>query len=466
MTLIKSLKKMKVGELKKEISNQNIKKYSKLKKNQLIDLMTSDEHKDKFVHLIKTEEELKQMKKPRSEKQKANDKKLGEMAKKKQVNKKTEQPKKETKKYAYSFDISSKEEQDDIMEIEDLIDKNKELLSKVYISRIGFKGKGRVRDINFLSYINIRLNESGLPPKEAKEISSYRLFQIKDLLKQLKNVKVGGNKDNDKEFKIGELRVLVPIKKEEPKKKEPIKDLHKMPDGSVMSGKTHTTYSKVIKKPETVKPVTVIPVEKKQELSKIEKLQKEYDNAINKRDNFTKYNNKFTRNNNSKLDFSDFERQKKILDKEQARLSEIVFKLSFQLKDEKSRNIKKPAPNKKETVVKNECPAKDNKPKYTMNYKDFLKQSRFFHPDKNPSCQEYAKKLFEVLQNHYSKIKTPELKNVAMILKNLKYNISKKGNKMYVILDKDSSKINKSLFLDISRNLKKINPNFYLFQSR
>ena len=99
MTLILSLKKMKVGELKKEISKQNIKKYSKLKKGELIALMSSDEHKDKFDYLIKSKEELKQMKKPRSEKQKANDKKLGEMAKKKSaekkkpVTKKTDEPK-------------------------------------------------------------------------------------------------------------------------------------------------------------------------------------------------------------------------------------------------------------------------------------------------------------------------------------------------------------------------------------
>jgi len=71
--------------------------------------------------------------------------------------------------------------------------------------------------------VNIRLQEGGLTPKQAKETSSYRLSQIKDLLKQLKNFKVGGGKENDKQFKIGELKVLVPIEpnKEEPKKEAP-----------------------------------------------------------------------------------------------------------------------------------------------------------------------------------------------------------------------------------------------------
>lgn len=59
MTLIESLKKMTVPALKKEISKQNIKRYSKLKKEELIILMISTEHKDKFEHLIKIDEEIK-----------------------------------------------------------------------------------------------------------------------------------------------------------------------------------------------------------------------------------------------------------------------------------------------------------------------------------------------------------------------------------------------------------------------
>lgn len=206
---------------KSERGKMDINKEAELRKRWFKNYMQSQEDENGFNYEIKDWiQDTSKFLKANSDKdlealyqKQVNKEEAKKEPKKKPVNKKTEQPKKETKKYKYPFDISSKEVQDDNMEIEDLIKKNKELLSKVYISRIGFKGKGRVRDINFLSYINIRLNESGLPPKEAKETSSYRLFQIKDLLKQLKNLKVGGEKSNDKEFKIGELIVLVPIKK-------------------------------------------------------------------------------------------------------------------------------------------------------------------------------------------------------------------------------------------------------------
>ena len=131
--------------------------------------------------------------------------------KKKEPKKKVES---KLKKYRYSFDILSKEVQDDNMEREDLVKKNKELLSNVYIARVGFKGEGLVRDMNFLRYLVVRGSSSGgYTPKQAKETSSYFLSKTKDLLKQLKNVKVGGGEKNDKIFKIGELRVLVPVKK-------------------------------------------------------------------------------------------------------------------------------------------------------------------------------------------------------------------------------------------------------------
>ena len=124
------------------------------------------------------------------------------------------EPKKETKKYRYSFDISPKEVQDDQMEMEDLVKKNKELLSNVYIARVGYKGEKLVRDMNFLLYLYKRAsNNSGYTPKQKKQSSSHFLSRTKDLLKQLKNVKVGGEEANDKLFKIGELKVLVPVKK-------------------------------------------------------------------------------------------------------------------------------------------------------------------------------------------------------------------------------------------------------------
>ena len=328
MKLIEILQKMKVSDLKKEISKQNIKGYSKLKKAELIEIMT--DRPDKFKYLLlqnmkqkkeiledkvklkeakdklkkltakkipakkaqkaevikpkpkrepmipkiiktktgiitvkpkeeskpepklteieKIRERLKQielkkgrfmnpdqkkeLKKLLDERERLKQKELKLLKKKvedlKAKDKLKPAPKKEAPKPAPKKETKELLN-DEIMEIEDLIEKNKELLSKVYISRIGYTGGRRVRDINYLSYVNIRLQEGGLTPKQAKETSSYRLSQIKDLLKQLKNFKVGGGKENDKQFKIGELKVLVPIEpnKEEPKKEEPKKEAPK-----------------------------------------------------------------------------------------------------------------------------------------------------------------------------------------------------------------------------------------------
>lgn len=78
--MLQILKSYTITELKKEISKQNIKGYSKMKKNEVIDLMMQTPEKFSYLEM--------KTKKERSEKQKANDKKLGEMAKNK--NKKTE----------------------------------------------------------------------------------------------------------------------------------------------------------------------------------------------------------------------------------------------------------------------------------------------------------------------------------------------------------------------------------------
>lgn len=85
--MLKILKSYTITELRKEISKTNIKQYSKLKKNELIELMMKTP--EKFSHL-----EMKP-KKERSEKQKANDKKLGEQAKERLAKKKEPEPVKE-----------------------------------------------------------------------------------------------------------------------------------------------------------------------------------------------------------------------------------------------------------------------------------------------------------------------------------------------------------------------------------
>ena len=51
MPTVEILKSHTLGELRKEVSKSNIKRYSKLKKADLIDLMMKAEHKDFFHHM-------------------------------------------------------------------------------------------------------------------------------------------------------------------------------------------------------------------------------------------------------------------------------------------------------------------------------------------------------------------------------------------------------------------------------
>jgi hypothetical protein len=51
MPTVEILKSHNLKELRKEVSKTNIKKYSKLKKADLIDLMMKSEHKDLFHHM-------------------------------------------------------------------------------------------------------------------------------------------------------------------------------------------------------------------------------------------------------------------------------------------------------------------------------------------------------------------------------------------------------------------------------
>jgi hypothetical protein len=51
MSTVEILKSYTLGELRKEVSKSNIKRYSKLKKADLIELMMKEEHKDLFHHM-------------------------------------------------------------------------------------------------------------------------------------------------------------------------------------------------------------------------------------------------------------------------------------------------------------------------------------------------------------------------------------------------------------------------------
>ena len=124
--------------------------------------------------------------------------------------------------------------------------------------------------------------------------------------------------------------------------------------------------------------------------------------------------------------------------------------------------------NKEEPKKENlkDCPAENHELKFTKDYKDFLKQSRTVHPDKNKGCVELAKKMFQQLQIHYSKYKTPELREIANIVKNFEYTVKKKEDgKVIIELDKKSSKsIKRNELQDLRNKLKELNPNYRIMQ--
>ena len=85
-----------VNELKKEISKQNIKGYSKMKKAEIINLMMK--HKDKFTYLKKKETKKKEQPKKKEEQKPEPKKVMKKKEEPKKVMKKKEEPKKEMKK--------------------------------------------------------------------------------------------------------------------------------------------------------------------------------------------------------------------------------------------------------------------------------------------------------------------------------------------------------------------------------
>lgn len=124
---------------------------------------------------------------------------------------------------------------------------------------------------------------------------------------------------------------------------------------------------------------------------------------------------------------------------------------------------KKPEEPKKEKLK--DCPVENHELKFTKDYKDFLKQSRTVHPDKNKGCVELAKKMFQQLQIHYSKYKTPELREIANIVKNFEYTVNKRDDKVIIELDAKSSKsIKRNELQDLRNKLKQLNPNYRINQ--
>tara|TARA_R110002096_G_scaffold429609_1_gene642624 strand:+ start:205 stop:2583 length:2379 start_codon:yes stop_codon:yes gene_type:complete len=128
-------------------------------------------------------------------------------------------------------------------------------------------------------------------------------------------------------------------------------------------------------------------------------------------------------------------------------------------------NFKKSKPEPKKEKLK-DCPAENHELKFTKDYKDFLKQSRTVHPDKNKGCVELAKKMFQQLQIHYSKYKNPTLREISNIVKNFEYTVKEKEDgKVIIELDKKSSKsIKRNELEDLRNKLKQLNPNYRIMQ--
>ena len=71
----------------------------------------------------------------------------------------------------------------------------------------------------------------------------------------------------------------------------------------------------------------------------------------------------------------------------------------------KTKTAKTPSPVKtktaktRKTVSNDGCPSEGKDPVNCESKKDYLKQTRIFHPDKNPNCIEDATSKFQALQN-------------------------------------------------------------------
>ena len=77
--------------------------------------------------------------------------------------------------------------------------------------------------------------------------------------------------------------------------------------------------------------------------------------------------------------------------------------MHLKMKDKKSKS--KPAPKEKSKPAPKPAPKKDcvakrsGSPSKPKNRRDYLKQSLKYHPDRNPECPEYAKQMFQRLQD-------------------------------------------------------------------
>ena len=393
MKLIDILQKMKVNELKKEISKQNIKGYSKLKKAEIIKIIIDRPDKFKYLLLqnmeqkkeilqskVKLKEVKEKMKKLTAKKIPAKKAQQAEVIKPKPkrepmipkiiktktgvvtVKPKKEEPKPAPKKELTKDEIKIKTFEKEIKTLKVKIDQSPSPITKKNIDISEREKRQKYRD---------KLTT------EIKELE-FKIFFIKEKEKDKEKDKIKKNK----------------IKKEKDEKKE-----------------FRSIVEEFIKKPSDE---LLEKIEKNYELlgDLPQKLEEKAENAIEK----------------------------------------------YLTKDKKTEEPKK--------EKLKDCPAENHELKFTKDYKDFLKQSRTVHPDKNKGCVELAKKMFQQLQIHYSKYKNPTLREIANIVKNFEYTVKEREDgKVIIELDKKSSKsIKKNELQDLRNKLKQLNPNYRIMQ--
>ena len=382
MKLIDVLKKMKVGDLKKEISKQNIKGYSKLKKAEIIKIMI--DRPDKFKYLLLQNMEQKKEILEDKIKLKKEKEKLQKLTAKKIPTKKAQQ----------AEVIKSKPKREPMIP--------KIIKTKTGVVTVKPKAAPKPapkpapkKDKDELKLINLE--------KELKQLVKYKTnTRFGTSKKGLDELQKTNKKIIELKFDVDELKKKIARDLEDKVKenqKKNIKIMKKIVE-DFLKNPNEDLYEKITEDDDDV--VQYLPIG----------LLTKMDKAISK----------------------------------------------YEAKDKKTEEPKK--------EKLKDCPAENHKLKFTKDYKDFLKQSRIVHPDKNKGCVELAKKMFQQLQIHYSKYKNPTLREIANIVKNFEYTVKEREDgKVIIELDKKSSKsIKRNELQDLRNKLKQLNPNYRIMQ--
>ena len=142
--------------------------------------------------------------------------------------------------------------------------------------------------------------------------------------------------------------------------------------------------------------------------------------------------------------------------------------MHLKMKDKKSKS--KPAPKEKskpepkeksKPAPKKDCVAKrSGEPSKPKNRRDYLKQSLKYHPDRNPECPEFAKQMFQKLQQLNSPDSSSGDEEREELKKYFKSTVFDTVPFKFKILDKKnylfSFKVNKKKEKEIKRKLQQI----------